>query len=173
MSARIPRRLFSSPFVVTLAAAPACFVQSSTPPSQPISQSNPGQPTQTDPRPTPPPPETQSPTYIANPPRPTNPPADPAPPVEQGPVAEADPPPANEQAWMITKTGGSCTSQPITHCPPKAMCNPPRPQAYSCIEGINYPAKVTKTGTECRVERDPPCPRNAKCKAPPVVPCPR
>ncbi|MEO6772203.1 MAG: hypothetical protein ABI467_04170 [Kofleriaceae bacterium] len=176
MSARAPRQRFSSPFVITLAMAPACFVQSSTPPSQPIAQPEPGQPTQADPRPTPPPPQMQSPTFIANPPRPAPPATDPSPPplsAVGSPPPPPPPPPPDDRTWIVERTHGTCEARGITQCPPHAMCNPPRPQAYACVDGIAYPAKVTQHGATCIAERMDPCPRNAKCKAPQQVPCPK
>jgi hypothetical protein len=181
MSVR-PRRSFLTPFVVTLAAAPACFVQSATPPSQPVVQSDPGQPTESDPRPVQPP--TQAPTIIANPPRPQVPPQPPAsPPPDDRPVTSTRPPapqlPGNDASWMVTKSSQGCRAQTMNTggCPPNAMCNPPPPHAYACIEGEKYPVKVVRHGEVCQVETDPqpPCPRNAKCKPVPpphVVPCP-
>lgn len=163
MSARMPRRSFLNPFVVTLAAAPACFVQSRTPPSQSVSQPNPGQPETTDPHPTPPPPESQTPTIIANPPRPTDPQPAPAPPPE--PLPTANPPEpmpvVSDGDWMVTKTSRGCEARAITHCPPKVMCNPPPPHAYRCIDGAKYPATVTKHGEVCTLEqsRTVPCPK--------------
>jgi len=183
MSVR-PRRSFLTPFVVTLAAAPACFVQSATPPSQPVVQSDPGQPTETDPRPVQPP--TQAPTIIANPPRPQSQPEPPPPTQDSAPVATyTNPPPpglpGTGRAWMVTKTSQGCRAMVMNTggCPPNAMCNPPPPHAYACIDGEKYPVKVVQPTAEvCQVEADPPppCPRNAKCKpAPPphVVPCPK
>jgi hypothetical protein len=160
MSARAPRRSFLSPFVVTLAAAPACFVQSATPPSQPVSQPNPGQPETTDPKPSPPPPEAQTPTYIANPPRPM--PSNPPPPQELEPVMNPPPPtvPDPDQTWYVTKTSRGCQARSATHCPPKAMCNPPPPHAYHCVDDMKYPATIEKRGEVCTVENTH------------VVPCP-
>src|SRR3954453_14535490 len=119
MSARIPRRRFSSPLVITFAVAPACYVQSSTPPSQSIAQPDPGQPTVSDPRPTPPPPQSQSPTIIANPPRPAPPPeTDPTPPQPLPTANPPPPPPPEDRTWVVEKTNGTCTARGITHCPP-------------------------------------------------------
>jgi hypothetical protein len=161
MSARAPRRSFLNPFVVTLAAAPACFVQSRTPPSQSVSQPNPGQPETTDPHPTPPPPEAQTPTVIVNPPRPTDPqPATPPDPVATGTVVEP-PPPADDAEWIVTKTTSGCRARAITHCPPKMMCNPPPPHLYQCVDGAKYPANLTKHGEVCTLEGvgTAPCPK--------------
>jgi len=174
MSARTPRRRFGASFVVTIAVAPACGVRSSAPPSQPVAQPDPGQPTVSDPRPSPPPPEAQSPTIIANPPRPAPPPeTDPTPPQPLPTANPPPPPPPEDRTWIVEKANGSCEARAITHCPPHAMCNPPRPQTYACVEGIAYPAKVTQHEGTCIAERMDPCPRNAKCKAPQQVPCPK
>jgi hypothetical protein len=197
MSARTPRLRFSNPFVITVAgvgglvAAPACFVQSRTPPSQSVAQAEPGQPTVADPRPEPPPPQTQSPTIIANPPRPSanpsGPPSAPPPPPPEAPPESRPPPvivsnpprpqlPGSDDAWMITHTSRGCQAMAITHCPPNAMCNPPPPRPYACIDGARYPVKVTRVGNACQTEPDPapPCPANARCKQVPprTVPCP-
>jgi len=162
MSARTPRRSFLNPFVVTLAAAPACFVQSRTPPSQTVSQPNPGQPETSDPRPTPPPPETQSTTIIANPPRPTDPQPVSAPPPDPLPTANPPDPSKPDAEWMVTKMSRGCEARAITHCPPKVMCNPPPPHAYQCVDGAKYPMKLTKRGEVCTVEdtrSTAPCPK--------------
>ena len=89
--------------------------------------------------------------------------------------------PGTGRAWMVTKTSQGCRAMVMNTggCPPNAMCNPPPPHAYACIDGEKYPVKVVQPTAEvCQVEADPPppCPRNAKCKpAPPphVVPCPK
>jgi hypothetical protein len=159
MSARTPRRSFLSPFVVTIASAPACFYQSSTPPSQQVTQPAPGQPEQADPNPTPPPPETQTPTIISNPPRPTTPPGNPPAPTEN--PAPPPIPEGNDGEWIVTKSSRGCEARAITHCPPKAMCNPPPPHTYACVDGASYPAKVTKKAEVCTLESSHtvPCPK--------------
>lgn len=172
MSARAPRRSFSRSFVVTLAATPACFVQSSTPPSQSVSQPAPGQPETTDPRPQQPPPETQSPVIIANPPRPQQPP-----PGAQAPQQPVEPPASQpvETKWFVTKTGADCRASTPTTCPPHAICNPPPPMPYTCLDGFSYPLEITMVnGSSCTAVPHRDCPMNAKCKMPdPVsVPCP-
>ncbi len=165
MAARAPRRSFARPFVITLAAAPACFVSSSTPPSQPVSQAAPGQPSQSDPAPATPPPS-QSPVIVANPPHPR----------PQGPAEQAPAPPP-ETRWTITKTATGCQSMVDVTCPAGAMCNPPPPQPYECPKMVKLPAKVTTFGKDaCVVEREPvQCPPGAICNPPPPqrVPCPK
>jgi hypothetical protein len=63
--------------------------------------------------------------------------------------------------WMVTKTSRGCETRAITHCPPKAMCNPPPPHTYACIDGAKYPAKLTKKGDVCTLKdsRTVPCPK--------------
>ncbi|MDQ3367665.1 MAG: hypothetical protein M3680_19765, partial [Myxococcota bacterium] len=82
MAARTPRRIFASPFVVTLAAIPACYATTTSDPSPPqpiVAHGGPTQPTRYE-EPSPPPPSAPSPgttsqpvaggTVISNPPRP-------------------------------------------------------------------------------------------------------
>lgn len=122
MSARIPRRSFATPFVVTLAAAPACYVQtgtssgpSSPPPTQVAGEPQP--PPSSQPPPSWQPPPTQAPQndpparppVVVNPPRPgtpatSEPPPDPTrpdprpsgPPTQPKPPVIANPPVPND-----------------------------------------------------------------------------
>ncbi len=161
MAARSPRKIFASPFVVTLAAAcgPAA-----PPPQQPV----PSQPTPAEPTPAP------TPTVvIANPPHP-------APASETLPVSY-------DQRWTVMKSGADCHAMPKVDCPkpaqpggPMPTCNPPPPIKYACPEGWDgtSPMKIVQyaNSTECLVEAEPiKCPPNASCNppAPRRVACPR
>jgi hypothetical protein len=179
MPARSPRRTFASPFIITIAAVPACFVSSSTPPSQPISQAAPGQPSQSDPAPTPPPPQEQSPVIVANPPRPTQGPAEqaatPPPPPPQPTPTPVNPSQPN-QMWTVLKTTSGCEAILDVSCPQGASCNPPAPIKYACPDGVKLPAKITTFGDSCAVV--PPemhCPPHAMCNPPrpQKVACPK
>src|SRR5262245_55864460 len=107
MSARTPRRVFANPFVVTLAALPACYT--STGPAPTVAPIAPVEPTATA---TPP---------ALNPPPATSPPTSPPGPVDY------------DQSWTVTKSGGTCRAQPEVECPkaepglPAPTCNPPPP----------------------------------------------
>jgi hypothetical protein len=177
MPARSPRRSFASPFIVTfagsaIAAAPGCFVSSSTPPSQPISQAAPGQPEQSDPQPNTPPPS-QSPVIVANPPRPRpQPQPDPTPPIT--PV-QTDPQPMN-RSWTVVKTTTGCQANIETNCAPNAMCNPPAPIPYACPAGVMLPAKIVEADNTCSIAPPPMhCPPHAMCNPPrpTKVACPK
>jgi hypothetical protein len=174
MAARIPRRTFATP-LIALAAVPSCFVSSSTPPSQPVSQAAPGQPVQSDPAPNTPPPS-QSPVIVANPPRPRpqpDPEPPPAPPVTD-PADTKQQPPANKR-WTVFKTSSGCEAAIETSCPKGAMCNPPPPMKYACPDNVKLPAKIVTFGDGCAIEPEPThCPPKAACNPPPPrkVACP-
>jgi len=171
MAARTPRRSFATPFVVTLAAAPACFVQSAPPPAQPQPQPQP-QPAQ---------PSDTHPVIVTNPPRPQPEPATPPPQEHTNPSVIMNPPrpqPAST-SWHVYKTKDGCEAIVNVECPAGASCNPPPPQKYDCPSGIamNKPITVTSQpdGT-CLVEREPPkCPPHAMCNPPrpQTVTCPK
>ncbi|HEY5950320.1 MAG TPA: hypothetical protein VIV40_32725 [Kofleriaceae bacterium] len=149
MAARTPRRSFATPFVVTLAAAPACYVQPSPGPQGPPP---PPPPTQTA-EPQPPPP------VVANPPRPQTEPAQPAPqrprPIEvanprpptttQGPATPppTTKPPAEPARWTVFKSQDGCMAAIKVECQPKATCNPPPPFKYACPEGVQLDKPIT------------------------------
>lgn len=199
MAARSPRRTFAAPFVVTLAAVPACYVDSTTPPPrQP-------QPVVSAPQPEP---DTGGETVMANPPRPTPAPEPtPAttPPTKAGggavvqtggtattPASPAPsaPPTATtypfDQRWTVTKSGTGCLAYAQVDCPkpakkgdPVPTCNPPPPMAIACPDGVTASASVTvvqyANQSECMVEPAPvKCPPNVMCNPPPPrkVACP-
>ncbi len=180
MSARTPRLRFSNPFVITLAAVPACFVQSSTPPSQPVAQAEPGQPTIADPTPTPPPPQTQSPTLITNPPRPTAPPPSepPPPPPREDPPSSRPPvivnpprpaPPPASRPPVIVNPPRPASPPPPAHDPaPKPhrpILNPPRPQPPT---GESW--MISRTPRGCEAMAITQCPPKVMCNPPPPRP---
>jgi hypothetical protein len=150
MAARTPRRSFATPFVVTLAAAPACYVQPASPP--------PAAPA----------------TVVANPPRPQE------QPVEQVVANPPRPaPPAAGMTWHVVQTADGCEASVDTHCPTGMMCNPPPPQKYACPAGIvmSRPITIVSEGQGiCHVQPEPvSCPAGAVCNPPrpAAVTCPR
>jgi hypothetical protein len=166
MAARTPRRSFATPFVITLAAAPACYVQSSPAPSQPPQQ----QPTTAEPAPQPQPtapPQSQTPPpVIVNPPMP-----------QTQPPAQTVPPNAK---WTVFKQGDSCMAAEKVTCQPKATCNPPPPFKYECPQNVSIENSITVAsnadGTACVVEYAPvKCPPNTACNPPRPTPvaCPK
>jgi hypothetical protein len=169
MAARVPRRSFARPFVTTISmATSACFVSSSTPPSQPISQAAPGQPENSDPAPSPPPPS-QSPTIVPL----GSPPAKPL-------GSDPEPPPAQPSGmtlWSLFKTADGCATVVKVDCPAGATCNPPPAQIYECpASSIALPATIISVGQSCRIVPPPyVCPPNRHCNPPPSrpVPCPK
>lgn len=176
MSARTPRRTFAHPFVVTLAAVPACshpqrFHDNPPPPPPPITN----EPAAPDPAATAP----TSPPEAA----PTPPPA-PAP-TPGGPAQAQDKAPDTTQRWLVTKNGATCLAQPKVECPRaapgKAMptCNPPAARPYPCPDGVAQASFIVvqfANAVHCVIEQPPPhCPPNASCNPPPPrrVECPK
>ena len=191
MAARTPRRVFASPFVITLAA---CTSSSTPPPQQPVvvqqgedhsdhnkPHTNPPPPTGHE-EPTPTAPQ----TVVTNPPRPTTDPAQPAPPptpVDQKP--EEKKPVDYDQSWLVSKSGATCSAQPRANCPkpapgkPIPPCNPPPAMKYTCPDGMGDKVAVTVVkhakATTCVIQPEPmKCPQGAMCNPPPprIVPCP-
>jgi hypothetical protein len=170
MAARTPRRSFATPFVVTLAAAPACYVQSSPGPTQPAPQQPP--PTQT--TTTQAPPDQQPPpTVMVNPPRPTQ-PAQPAQPTQPtAPTQQSSP-----EKWTVFQAGNGCQAAVKTECPKGVMCNPPPPIAYACPTNTTLPLTLVTYdgGQTCSAEVQPvKCPEGAVCNPPRPrqYPCPK
>lgn len=163
MAARTPRRSFATPFVVTLAAAPACYVQSA-PPKAP--QPAPTQTAQPDPAPAPGPGP-----VVVNPPRP-----------QPTPTTEpASPPPVApmSQKWSVYRAKDGCMAAVQVTCPPGTMCNPPPPFKYECPSNVSLDKPVTvkssPDGQSCYVEYPPvKCPPNVACNPPRPTPvtCP-
>lgn len=192
MAARTPRRSFAAPFVVTLAAVPACYVQTSPGPSGPPPSQPPPTQTAEPAQPTPPPPG----PVVANPPRPTQPPpsqpSTPPPyrpdprPTQPPPTQTSTPPPpvqqAQESRWSLFKSndGSGCMAAIKVECQPKATCNPPPPFKVACPDGISLDKPVTVVtqdgGASCFVEFEmPKCPPGTACNPPrprPVA-CPK
>ena len=168
MAARTPRRTFATPFVVTLAAVPACYVQSAPQPQpQPVVQQQP------QPQPD------SHPVIVSNPPRPQPeqpPPSDPPPHVIVNPPP---PQPTTATSWHVFKTNDGCEAIVNVQCPKGAACNPPPPQKYDCPPGIvaGKPLTVvTVNNGECVVEQAPTsCPPNVMCNPPRPHPfaCPK
>lgn len=162
MAARSPRKIFASPFVVTLAAMPACFTGSSPPPQDP----------QVQPRPEPTPGE----VVVANPP-PTTP--------GGGGTGQAQTY-TFDQRWTVMKSGEACSAMANVECPkakkpgdPVPTCNPPPPMKVACPDGWDGKAALTivqyANQESCMIEPPPMrCPKDATCNPPPPrkVACP-
>ena len=165
MAARMPRRTFATPFVVTLAAAPACYVQSAPQPQpQPVVEQS--QPTDSHP------------VVVSNPPRPQ---PDPQPAPSDPPpnlsVSHNPPMPQQSNSWHVFKTNDGCEAIVNVQCPKGAACNPPPPQKYDCPPGIvaGKPLTVVTNGQgDCIIE-PPACPPNVMCNPPRPHPfaCPK
>ena len=170
MAARSPRKTFASPFVVTLAAIPACFTGSSPPPQQPQPQV---QPQPVEPAPTPA-------VVVTNPP-PPSPGGAPAQPVDQKPQTYDF-----DQRWTVSKTPNGCQAMARVECPkpkhpgdPVPTCNPPPPMKIACPDGWDGATTLTvvqyANQANCVIEPAPvKCPKNATCNPPPPrkVSCP-
>jgi hypothetical protein len=156
MAARVPRRIFASPFVVTLAATGACFSESSPPPQQPQVSSKPVEP---------------APPVVT----------EPAPPAQGGAQTYTF-----DQRWTVMKSGETCSAMQRVECPkpttpggPVPTCNPPPPMKIACPDGWDGKAAMTivqyANQSTCMVEPAPiNCPKNAACNPPPPrkVACP-
>lgn len=159
MAARAPRKIFASPFVITLAA---CVESTTPPPQQPRPQPQPAQPA----------PPTD-PIVVANPP--------PPPPPTDNAVSV-------DERWTLFKDGSACRAMANVDCPrpkkpgdPVPTCNPPPPMKIECPAGWDGKSPMTvvryANQTECMIE--PPkvseadCPK-AKCNPPPPrkISCP-
>lgn len=194
MAARMPRRRFANPFVVTLAAIPACYVTSSPPPPQQPPVVAHGDHDESKPHTNPPPPrykepvvESSQPGTVVNPPRPTGtrvgqtgvtaPPPSGAQPGTTQPAQPTTQPASFDQKWTVTMSGNSCSAYVQVNCPkpekgkPTMTCNPPPPFAYAC------PPELTAGGslviaqyagqTECTTVPGPvKCPANTACNPP-------
>ena len=186
MAARTPRRSFAAPFVVTLAAVPACYVQSSPGPSGPPPQPPPTQTAEPQPQPQ------QPPVIVANPPPPQQPTTDPS--IPPGPVRPPSTPPrpdprptkppvqTTDAYWTVYKAqdGSGCMAAIKVECQPKATCNPPPPFKYACPENVTLDKPVTVVsqdgGATCFVQYDmPKCPPGVACNPPRPQPvaCPK
>jgi hypothetical protein len=176
MSARTPRRTFAHPFVVTLAAVPACT--SPRPPHQnPPPPPTPTEPASPDTAQTPP----TAPTAPTTP-DPASPPPAPAP---GAPAQGKAKPPDYTQRWYVTKNGATCLATPHLECPtappgqPAPTCNPPPPSAYRCPDGVtdaSFTVVRYANTVQCVIQPPPPkCPPNAACNPPRPRPveCPK
>lgn len=161
MAARVPRRSFASPFVVTLAVA--C-----TPATGPV-----GNPPAPQPEPV-----GETPT-----------PGDTAPTATPG-AAEGGTTEEKEVRWAVTKQGKDCFTQLQIECTqppgePARSCNPPAPQKYDCPKWDNGAAMDfdggdtiagVAGGKECTLYFSAGgCPEGASCNPPPprAVACPK
>jgi hypothetical protein len=167
MSARTLRRTFAAPFVVTLAAMPACGPKPLNPP---------------EPHENPPPP-------AAKPTEPVVAAPDPAPAPSEPVDSKGSPkkePAQYERRWTVMRNmkqdakPTECRAFIEVSCPksepgkPMPTCNPPPPIPYTCPD--NFPTDkgatlkiVLRAGaTECFVDHGPMnCPQGAKCNPPP------
>jgi hypothetical protein len=158
-ASRKPRRAFAVPLVMTVAAMPACIVESK--PAQPTT----GGTTTRDNRDN----RTPAPRH-ENPPRPTEPTTDPTP---IDPVPAQTEAPAYHRNWTVTmQKDGTCEAYMAVECKKGATCNPPPPQPIECPSGITAARPVdifASAGSwDCYIK--PPeskCPEKATCNPPP------
>ena len=180
MSARLLRRTFASPFVITLAAIPACVVQSA-PPSRGGPTPGPRQDGPRESRPAENTPAQTEPTVVSNPPRPgTEQPTPPPRVISNPPGPKQDAPAQYERHWTVMKIGDKCQAYTDTTCPRGATCNPPPPTDYACTPEVTatQPMKIVQWAntTGCHVETAaPPCPPKKMCEPPRprAVTCPQ
>jgi outer membrane biosynthesis protein TonB len=188
MASRTPRRSFATPFVVTLVAVPACYVQSAPPPSTgpqppPAQTAEPAQPPPPATQPTDPQTPPTRPPVIVNPPRPT-PTPQPAPTPPPQPQPQPTPPPqptqTAQQQWTVFKGKDGCLAAIKVECQPNATCNPPPPFKYACPEKLSVDKPITLTssdgGATCFYYAPmPACPKGAMCNPPPPrqLACPK
>ena len=155
-ASRKPRRAFAVPLVMTVAALPACIVESK--PAQPRT----GGTTSGDTR-------TPAPRH-ENPPRPQTDPAQTTP-IE--PVPAQTEAPGYHRNWTVMQNDdGTCVAHLAVECKKGATCNPPPPQPIECPSGITAARPVdifASAGSwDCYIK--PPevkCPEKATCNPPP------
>jgi hypothetical protein len=172
MAARTPRRSFATPFVITLAAAPACYVQSTPAPTGPTTTTTTSAPPPTTTT-TPDQPPTQGPPTTGPGPVVTNPPM----PQTQPPATQTVP---GNTKWTVYKTADGCMAAYKVECQPKATCNPPPPFKYECPQNVSLDTSITVAsnadGSACFVDYGPTkCPPNTACNPPRPQPvaCPK
>ena len=169
MAARTPRRSFATPFVITLAAAPACYVQSTPGPSGPTTTTTTSAPPTTT-NPTPDQPQTQGPPTTG-----------PGPVVVNPPMPQSQPAAPPNTKWTVFKQAdGACMAAFKVECQPKATCNPPPPFKYECPQNVSLEKAITVAsnadGSACFVDYGPvSCPPNTACNPPRPTPvaCPK
>ncbi|MFN0246514.1 MAG: hypothetical protein ACKV2T_06375 [Kofleriaceae bacterium] len=194
MSARALRRSFATPFVLTLAAVPACVVSSPPPSSPQTTRSGPAHDEPDHANPPAPQPETQTaptqapPTVVANPPRPQEAPANTrvndqvknTANTSSTTVAQTEPAITDKASapkargyreWSVTKANGTCKSMVKVSCPEGAICNPPPPAKYECPKFMADNDKIAviqrTEKAECYVDHgDFTCPPAASCNPP-------
>jgi hypothetical protein len=171
MAAHVPRRIFATPFVLTLAAT-ACNSGTAPPPKDPDPAPSGTAPT-----------ASAAPTTSASAAPTTSASAAPTATVAASATGSA-PPAAPEVRWTVDQDPKTkkCVAFVDYACAPGVSCNPPQPQDYACPKAIaHYPANVVrKSGaTECttRMVPDMSCPKGMHCNPPPPhdepVPCPK
>lgn len=185
MAVRQIRRVFATPFIVTLAGSSLAACGPKPLPTH--DHVNPPGP-----HANPPPPDTKPVAEQV--------PAEPAPDTSRPVVKNDNPPPPEpvkepakepatyEQRWTVMKFKGNdeCSAMVDVQCPkpeagkPIVTCNPPPPIKYACPDGFKDGDTlkiVLRVGaTDCFVDRAPiSCPPNAKCNPPPPrkVACPQ
>lgn len=190
MSARRPRTRFAAPLVITLAVAPACVIRTRSsvpPPSGGQVEDHRGDDTAT---PIANPPRPIDGNGAAGSSTPLVPVTDPPPPaVTQGtptgptpPIKQTDPvldtvqagpsPSSATTTWrVVLGSDRSCSAVMDVRCPPApATCNPPRPQAVTCPEGITATSRVSiqelSPGSCYVVWPAPACPTGMACNPP-------
>ena len=167
MAARTPRRSFATPFVITLAAAPACYVQSTPPQTGPTTTTTSSAP----------PTNTQTPDQ---PPTQGAPTQGPGPTVINPPMPQSQPAAPPNTKWTVYKAADGCMAAFKVECQPKATCNPPPPFKYECPQNVSLEKSITVAsnadGSACFVDYGPvSCPPNTACNPPRPTPvaCPR
>jgi hypothetical protein len=154
MAARTPRRSFATPFVVTLAVAPACYVQS-TPPQEPVRKES------TNVNPTT--------SNVINPPRPG---AATTPNGKWRVYADAT------QNACFSQPVVTCPPNVACNPPRPVPYTCPDQNSYKLTPGMENAITVMANaeGTHCEIDWGPQdCPRGASCNPPPPVAmtCPR
>ncbi len=183
MAVRQIRRVFATPFIITLAGS---SLAACGPKPLPKHENPPG------PHSNPPAPDTQPVTEQKPPPTELLPP-DPSKPIikRDNPPPEAPQavkePAKYEQRWTVMKFKGKdeCSAMVDVQCPKPEKgkvvptCNPPPPIKYACPDdfkdGDTLKIILRVGATDCFVDRGPmTCPPNAKCNPPPPrkVACP-
>lgn len=166
MSARAPRKVFATPFVVTLAACGGAEapqdqvpVTTTTVPDAPTASAVAVVPT-------------AQPTAV--------------------PTSAPTGQPAADIHWTLSQDGAKCIASRNVECPkvpagqPIPTCNPPRPQSYKCPDGFQGQGDIVKAAGKDTCELHRPtvfhqvqCPPGVRCNPPPPqhfdpvpVPCP-
>lgn len=146
MSRHAPRSL-AAPFVVTLAALPACGQEPAKSPGAVVVPVESGE--------------------AGAAPIVTEPAAD------AGAPSKGGGRPTHRASWDVKRTadGKGCVANAQVDCPPGAACNPPRPTSIACPPGMEASATISRGEgeTECTFHAfyDVRCPMGATCNPPP------